>query len=634
MLQNLRDKAQGWIAWVIIGLIAFTFVIFGTESLFNSRGDSQVVAKVQGTDISARELDIAYKRYLHQPGSESLAQLDPSFVKKELLQSMIDETIMMNGATKMGLRVSPQRINITLNSVPFFMVDGQFSEESYARFLANADYTNQSFRHLLQMSLLKQQLQQGLMQSSFSLTNDVESLIQFILQKRDVRYVTIPREPLEKEASIKEEDIKQYYDNHLKDFMTEEQVALEYVVLSLKDLMDQYHPQDDEIRAYYKENAASFNQPERIHVAHILISLPKNADEKTIAAADEKIKEIQKRIKAGESFEALAKEYSDDKASNANGGSLEWFIRGEMVPEFEKAAFALDKKDQISPPVKTEFGYHLIKLIEKQKEKSRDFGTVRDDILNKMKHEWAQEQLATKGDQLNDIIFDHPDSLQPAADKLGLTIQKTDLFTRSNGVKDPLLQNPIVMAAAFNPSVKDDKNNSEMLKLDDENYLVLRVSKLIPSKQKTLSDVTPEILKILKLKESTALASKQANEMFASIEKMKADQNRLLTQYSWKEQKDLTRQSTAISPDLVESAFSMPTPNGKEGDFKVVSLENGDAAVLWLTKVSDGSLSNLTKEEKENYQAQLTKHFGELEYALYATHLIKDAKVEKKLDNI
>ncbi|MBS0287525.1 MAG: SurA N-terminal domain-containing protein [Proteobacteria bacterium] len=632
MLQSLRDKAQGWIAWIIIGMIAITFILFGTENFFKS-GRDNTVADVQGTPISVQELDMAYKRYLNQAGNESVAKLDPTFVKKEILQSMIDETIMMSDAKKIGLTISQQRIGLMLNSIPFFIKDGHFSEDAYARFLMNTGYTDKSFQSYIKTALIKQQLEQGLMQTSFSLPSDLDTLVKYILQKRDFRFLTIDRAALEKDIVLKDDEIKAYYEKHLNDFKTEEQVAVEYVVLSLQKLMDEYQPTEEEIQAYYHENAALFNDPERVQVAHILISVPKNADEKTFKAANERILDIQNRLKKGESFESLAKSLSDDKTSAVNGGKLEWISKGEMIPEFEKSAFALANKGDVSEPVHTEFGLHLIKLLDKQKAKSKSFDTVKDDIVAKMKHESAQEKFATLADNMNDLAFDHADSLQPIVDKLGIKIEKSDYFTKTAGPKEKILQNALVTTAAFNPNVKDDKNNSDLIKLDPENYLVLRVSNVIASKQKPLEEVKSEIVKTLLFDKSTLEAKTKATSLLDKITKNNMPLDKVQSEFSWSTATDVSRSSSKAQPDLVEAAFGMAYPTDK-GSFKLVQLENGDYAIVWLTKVVDGDMSKLSAQEKESFNDQLSKHFGELEFALYATELLKEAKVQKYLDKL
>ncbi|MGD9591990.1 MAG: SurA N-terminal domain-containing protein [Candidatus Berkiella sp.] len=632
MLQSLRDKAQGWIAWIIIGLIAITFILFGTENFFSSNASSHIVAKVQGSEITSQELDNAYKRYVNQAG-DSVAQLDQQLVKKELLQSMIDETIMMDDAAKMGLTVSAQRIGLMLNSIPFFLVDGNFSPDAYQRFLISSGYTDASFKNYIKTALIKQQLEQGLMQTAFSLPTDLQALVKFILQKRDFRYFTISRQSFEKQVNTTEDEIRAFYDKHLENFKTPEKVSLEYVVLSLPKIAQAYQPKEEDVQAYFSENSAAFHQPERVEVEHILVAVPKNAKESDLITAKERILAAANRIKKGESFEKVAKEVSDDTASKQNGGKLEWINKGEMIPEFEKAAFNLHKKNDVSEPVRTDFGYHLIKLIDKQAAKAKKLDEVKNEIISKMKHEWAQDKFAKMGDDLNDLAFDYPDSLQPVIDKLGLELNHSEFFSKLEGPKESLLQNPNVIAAAFNSQVKDDKNNSELIKLDEENYLVLRVGNVQASTQKPLDEVKPEITKTIVFEKTEQLAKAQAKADFDKIVQDKMPLDKVQTAFTWTDAKEVTRNTTTPDPQMVEAVFGMANPSSS-GSFKELKHDNGDYSIIWLTKVENGDISKISEQERQSFSAQLAKHYGELEFALYVTQLIKDAKVQKFEDRI
>lgn len=630
MLQNLRDKAQGWMAWVIVGLICLTFVLFGAESLFRSSGDRKqvVVAKVNGAKISGFDLDTAYQQFIRQPANESVGLLDPHFVKKELLQSLIDETVLLHAAQDVGMRISPALIQSTLSTIPFLNQGGQFSFENYQQFLHNTQLTDRGFRALLRDSLLKQQLQQGIIQTSFSLPNELKELVKFFLQKRDFRYLTFAQGPFVQKVTITEDEIKKYYDEHQKDFMTNEEISLEYVHLSLDGLLKKYNPTEKELHSFYEQNLALFKEPEKVHVKHILVAVGQNADNQSLDKANERIKEIQQKLKEGQSFEKLASEYSEDKASAQNGGELGWFTRGEMVPKFENAAFALEKAGQISEPIRTQFGFHLIKLIEKQADKQKTFAQAKNDIIEKIKQQWAEEQLANMGDEMATLAYDHPDSLLPIAEKLSLPIEKTELFTQQAGPKEALLQQPAVLAAAFSASVKEDKNNSDILKLDDNSYLVVRAAKYISAKQKPLNDVTADIQDNLLKEKSQALAQQQAQVLYQQLTQSKKEElSAKLAQHSWQEERDAGRSTS--NNELLEAVFSMPRPQNDEAVFQVAQLENGDSVLIWLTKVTDGSEDTLTAEQKENYQTALTQNIGQLEYALYATHLFKAADVKK-----
>lgn len=633
MMQVLRDKAQGWIAWVIVGLVGITFVLFGAGSLFDRDHRNQVVATVNGNKITGMELDNVYQRFMQQNGA-GLQNVDSNDVKKELLDTLIQQKTLLQATEHLGMTVSQQRIFSMLGSLPFLQVDNQFSEESYLQFLGKNHFTDVQFRALLRDALLREQLQQSIIPTSFVLSNDLQDLAKYMLQKRDFRFAIISKEPFEKSAKVSDDDIKQYYEKHLKDFMTEEALSLEYVHLSLPELVKNIHASDQEVQQFYQENSSNFSEPPSVHVAHILINLPKNADAKALSEAEAKLATIQKRLKAGESFEDLAREFSDDKESGAQGGDLSWLNPGEMFPEFEKVAFALDKANPISEPLRSQYGFHIIKLLERKNEKVKPFNDVKAQATLAYKRQQAEEQFVNMADELSTIAYDNPDSLQKANDKLKLPIHKTEVFTKAQGSKEPLIQNPQVVTAAWSAQVKDNKNNSDLIKLDDENYVVVRVGEYHPSQQKTLADSQAKIKEILLTKIGEEKVKEEADKVIAELEK--ADANKIAKVMSdhdlrWEEKQNVQRNTKeAIDPAIISKIFTLPRPNDKEAMIKTVHLANGDYAIVWLTEVRDGEPSSLSATDREAYQAQLSKHMGELEFAMYASYLYKEAKIDIK----
>jgi len=633
MMQVLRDKAQGWIAWVIVGLVGITFVLFGAGSVFDRDHRNQVVATVNGNKITGSELDNVYQRFMQQNGA-GLQNIDSNDVKKELLDSLIQQKTLLQATEHLGMTVSQQRVFSTLGSLPFLQVDNQFSEDSYIQFLNKNHFTDTQFRTLLRDALLREQLQQSIIPTSFVLSNDLQDLAKYMLQQRDFRFVVINKEPFEKAAKVTDSDVKEYYNKHLKDFMTDEALSLEYVHLSLPELIKNVQATDQEVQQFYQENSSSFSEPPSVHVAHILIQLPKNADAKAVGEAQAKIATIQKRLKAGESFEDLAKEFSDDKESGAMGGDLSWLNPGEMFPEFEKVAFSLDKANPISEPLKSQYGFHIIKLLDRKNEKVKPFAEVKAQAALQYKRQHAEEQFVNMADELSTIAYDNPDSLQKVNDKLKLPIHKTEVFTKAQGPKDALMQNPQVFTAAWSTQVKDSKNNSDLIKLDDENYVVVRVNEYIPSKQKSLEESFTAINNILVAKMGAEKVKEKTDKVFGELQK--ADANKIAQVMSehdlrWEERQNIQRSTKEpIDPAIIQMAFSLPRPNDKEQMIKSVPLANGDFAIVWLTEVRDGEHSSLSATEKEAYQGQLSKHMGELEFAMYASYLYKEAKIEIK----
>ena len=628
MLQDLREKSQGKIAWIIIGLISLTFVLVGAESVFDFAGNrSKTVAEVNGQKITASEVETLYQQVLQQADKEAL-KIAPEQLKKELLQSLIDKTVLTQRMERLGMEISPQRLSSFIAAMPNFRApNGEFSKELYQRFLASTGYSDATFRAIITENLLREQLQQGVLKTEMTPESDLHDLVKYLYQKRSVRYAEVPKAPFKARVGVNDTDIKAYYDEHKKDFMTQEQIALEYIHLSFDKLLADFKPTDAEIEKFYNDNVAMFSDPERVHVAHILIALPKEADEDAVKTAKAKVEEVQNKIKAGESFDSLAKQYSQDQGSAAQGGDLQWLESGEMVPEFEKAAFALKKTNQISSPIRTEFGFHIIKLVEKKEHKVQPFTEVKSDVLTKMKQEWAQEELANKADQLTALAYDHPDSLQAAADKLKINIDKTDLFSAQTGPKEPVLQNTAVLNAAFSNTVKDDKNNSDLIKADDKNYIVVRVMKHVPAAQKPIDEVKAEIEAKLIDKKAEALAKQSAEEMLKTASSFIPS--------DWKTLQNVNRNEKNIEPALLEGIFSLPrAQNPTDQSLKMIQMKNGDFAVVALTSVEDGSISQLPSEDLDNFKNALSKHWGELEFALYANQLIKEAKIQKYPENL
>lgn len=633
MLQSLRDKAQGWMAWIIITLIAITFVLFGASNFLDMGRETQIAAKVNGKKITVRELDIAYDNQLQQPGNEALQSLDQYEVKKDILQTMIEQTVITQQALRSGMRISSHYITSTIHSLPFLQVDKQFSPEAYRRLLQNYNYTEKTFRTLVADDLIRGQLQQGIAQTAFVTAADLDQAIALVQQQRSFRVTRFPREAYERQVTVTPEDIEQYYKAHLADYKTDEKVKLAYVMVALPDLVKQFNPDEKTIETYYKSHISEFTQPEKMHIAHIMIGVPSNADKEAEDKALAKVASIQDQLKHGRSFADLAKETSDDPASATNGGVLAWYSQGEMMPEIEKASAQL-KPGQISEPVKTRFGYHLIELLERHPSKVESLDAVKSQIMTQLKNQMAEEKFMQAVDDLGTLSYDAPDSLQPVADKLGLTIHTTGLFGRNEAPEDPLLKNPAVTAAAFSPSVAEDKNNSDVIKIDEGHYIVLRAVDYVPQLQMPLTDVTAAVQKRLIEERSSDLAKQAALEAQATMLEAKATMvNDVMHKYSWNNHENVTRLDNSVNSDILNGAFALPdTPQTNDRLMKVVSYDKGDYALVWLTGVKNGEPSALTAEEKEGFAELLVRHLGQLDYMLYVKGITNEAKITNKWD--
>ncbi|HET9843726.1 MAG TPA: SurA N-terminal domain-containing protein, partial [Gammaproteobacteria bacterium] len=340
MLQKIRDKSQGWFAWVVIGLIALTFILIGTGTYFGSE-PNDVLAKVNGQEITQADVNQYYERLLLQQGSNS-SNFDAKQIKQYALEVLMQEAALKATAKEKGLRVSKDQILQVIAQDNNFYDKGEFSNEKYHQLLAQNYFTPQQYQDLIEFQFLIAQLQHGLMQTNFSLKNELNTLFKFLDQKRNFTYHIVNHKEFLNQVSVNDQEIKEYYDAHRDQFMTEEQIKIQYLELNTKDLKKDISYTESDLEQFYQDKIDLYTEPQKIKVAHILVAFDAQ-DAKAKDAAIAKINNIKTKLSQGESFAKVAQQYSDDKLSAKNGGELSWITQGEaaLIADFEKAAFAM-----------------------------------------------------------------------------------------------------------------------------------------------------------------------------------------------------------------------------------------------------------------------------------------------------
>lgn len=629
MLQELREKAQGWIAWVIVILIALTFILFwGSGDFFSSgQSSSQTIAIVNGDKITAQDLESRYENVIRQQDS-ALAKLEPEVVKKQLLDNLIEEKTLIQSAEKMGLVVSPHRVDMFIRNSPIFIKDGHFSREAYYRFLNGMGVSDKDFKEMLATQLLQQQLYAGFANTAFVVESEIENFLQYYKQKRSFKYTTLSKKDFEP-TDISEEEIKTYYDNNIDQFYTPEKIAIEYVKLDLDELKAKYQPEDALLKTFYQDNLYLFTDAEKRLPAHILIQLSKDANDEEIAQAKSKISELESRLKEGDEFELLAKQYSDDAGTKEEGGRLDWIVKGEIgLPDFDNEVFKL-AKGEVSKPIKTEYGYHLVKMLDIKEEQKHSFDEVKDQVLQAVQERWAEDEMINLADQAANLAYEHPDSLLPIADKLDLNIYQTPLFDRKTGPNDLLVNHALVLDAAFSDYVKMDANNSDIIKVNDNVYIILRVTESIPSQLESLEAVSADIKAILVDKHSREMAKTAAERMKQEL----LAKPQSFSDIDWIEKIAVTRTDSGIEPSLLSSAFEFPRIHEEETVVEVVQLENGDYALLWLMDIIDDNNEDLSDFERSQLEEQLAQQLGELDFLLFAKERFNKASIKNEMKN-
>lgn len=623
MLQNIRDNSQGWIAKTIIGIIVALMAFTGIEAIFQaSTNTKQDVAKVNGEEITQTELsqavDMQRRQLMQQLGKDFDASLlDEKLLREAALKGLIDRKLLLQGAADSKFGFSEAALDQVILQTPEFQVDGKFNAERFDQVIRQLGYSRLQFRQMLTQEMLIGQVRAGIAGSGFVTDAEVLAFARLEKQTRDFATVNIKANP----AAVKltDDEVKAYYDQHAKEFMTPDQVVIDYLELKKSSFFDQVSVKDDELQAAYQKETA--NLAEQRRAAHILIEVN---DKVTEAQAKAKIEEIQARLAKGEKFEALAKEFSQDPGSANNGGDLGFAGPGVYDPDFEAALYALNK-DQVSAPVRSTFGWHLIKLLGVEAPQVPTFASLKDKLTRELKTQQVEQRFVEATKQLEDAAFEASDLAQPASD-LKLTVHTSAPFGREGG--EGVAANRAVVTAAFSPEVLDEGANSTAIELDPETIIVLRAKEHRKPAQLPLESVAAAIRTQMAKERASAAAKTHADELIASLRDGKTPLNQPVDGQAWKVTEAATRSQETIDPAVLQALFRMPKPAAKDKPtFTTVNLADGSLVIVRLNGVNEAAAP--TDEEKAQYRRFLASRVGQQDFAAYRKQLETKADIKK-----
>lgn len=623
MLQTIREHTQGWIAGVIISLVILSFVLWGVHSYFQGGGPNNIVAVVNGIDVTKEQLTVAYERLRRQMQSQSggiAINKDDNTLKSRALNGIIELEVLKQASISERFGVSESQIDNYLQSMPEFQLDGRFSLDRFQEILSSTMLSISDFLDIIRTGLLIDQPRLGVMLSSFSLPDEATRTIALVDQERNIDFVTIPLQYFQSQAiTISPASIEEYYNKHQNDFMTPEQVNIEYLELSLKDLASRFSPTESMLKNFYNENINSYTQPMEWELSSLLIPVPENPSQDDWASAQAKMSKVIETLQKGGSFDTMAAQHG--KVSIPTG----MIILNQVPAELQKAVASLNAKDQLSQPVKTTQGLVLLKVINISEPKIQTFEQVQDKVREAYVRQHAEEKFAEMRDQLADLTYANPSSLQTAASDMGLTLKTSELFSKEKPGKD-IAQYKKIRDAAFSNEVLNLQNNSDVIQINPENVAVIRVKSHINSKLIPLKDISSQIADKLRAEEADARALKFANDLKAKLEKG-GDQLQSVEaeKFIWTKLGYIGRYSNKIDSAVMDTAFRLPHPAAGKVVYGVTRLPGGYGVVA-VNAVKDGSLD----DKKLNvFSEQIQNSLGFLEYALYKDSQMNKAKIVK-----
>ena len=630
MLQLIRDHATGWIAWGIVILICIPFALWGIYD-YVSPNPTVSVATVDGTELTFNQYRQAYQKHRNRlrqllGAQVDLSELDEGLIRRQTLDSLIQEQLLVQTALADGFRIGDEQLAKAIHAQEPFQEDGNFSAALYEIWLRNQGYSPDQFEYELRRSLLTEQVISGVGGSAFVTDSEILSLSRLIGQTRSFFELTIPLSRFEN-IEISEDSVERYFADHSTTLVTSEAVSIEYVELTREALLDEVEISEDELLARYEANKVNFIQPERREASHILLLLPEGSDELSSAQLKAQAHAIRERLMAGEDFTALAKEYSQDPGSSGKGGSIGFFERGDMVPNFETAAFALELYD-ISEVVQSRFGFHIIKLTGIEPGRTKSFEEARIEIEEELRSNQADQFYYEQLDELEIIAFEVPDTLEVAANELGLEIKKTPFFTREGSTPDSMAANQKVVRAAFSEDVLIAGNNSSAIGLPNNRAIVLRVIDYEPVREQTLEEARASIVNKLRDEQARTRISQLAND---SIDQLRHGSSRemvaAILNIEWISHSEATRTSSSINRAVMEKVFELPRPTAGLESYATVTLPIGDQVLIALTDVGEDSAQDLNEEQKLSLGQKIAGEYARSVFNAYVRSLRDQADI-------
>tara|TARA_R110002072_G_scaffold121598_3_gene255518 strand:+ start:21433 stop:23304 length:1872 start_codon:yes stop_codon:yes gene_type:complete len=605
MLQNIRQNVQGTAAKIIVGLIVISFSFFGLESILVSGGGSEI-AEVNGEPIYPQQLqqalDTQKRRLIAMMGEN----LDPSLLDDErlgpqALEALINRELLMQSATEMGLSVSDSEIGAVVASMEQFQVDGVFSPELYRNVLSSAGYTPAYFKQSLHDDMLLGQLRSGIAGSEFVTPAELEANTRIVSEQRDLRYFTIPRESIASNPQITDKQLQAYYDAHQDSFRTPESVDLDYLELTL----DQFRKpvKDSAIQEAYQQAIRGSEFKAQNRVSHILFESDDDG------ARAQRIEQAQQELASGASFAEVARTFSDDIGSADRGGDL-GYTSGDTFPAPMEDAIAQLEPGVVSDPVTTEAGTHLIVVTERKPGEAPSLEEMRAELQESIQESEARVVLLRTVEALKDLSFNAEDLEYPAKE-LELTVKRADAVSRTGN--EGLFSNPALVEAAFSEDVLEAGNNSEVIELPQNKFVVVSVRHHNQPEVKPLAEVRDEVLAAVTDEANRAAVMAQARQALQQLSAgVPMQQIAGAGEYPLQVELGVDRGNTVVQPEVLRRLFELPAPDTGVQSADVVMMPNGDAVVVQLLQVSTGEYASLPAAERAQLQQALTGEFSGL----------------------
>ncbi len=643
VLQTIREKLTGILAGVFFAVLIIPFAFVGVNSYFTADAVNSV-AVVNEQEITLNDFNQSFQNYRRRMQSIMGAnfdaeQFDQAIVRREHLDTMIDQELLAQLSIEAGLSVADDRLAMAIREIPAFQVDGVFNADVYQSRLLAQGRTPKQFENDMRAQMIMGQFPSSIATSAISTSWELGGYVSLQEQKRAFQAILVPAQLDESEnvdsetgdpeavdsteeadielaeaadalveEAVEEEAILAWYESHTDDYRSEERIIIQYLELDAAMLGGDIAPDEEQLMALFEEQESRFISPETRLASHILIEVDSQAPELDIESARQEAEDLAVRARDGEDFITLARDNSQDAGSAPDGGDLGWVEPGFMVKAFEDALYELTLENPISDAVQSGFGWHIIYLRDVRPAEGMTFAEARPVILEEYQADKDERRFLEQADRLVDIIYEDPTTLDAAAVELGLEINQAGPFGRAGG--DGISANPEVVKASFSDLVMLQGVVSDPVDLAENHLVMILMKEHLPEALLPLEEVRNRVVQSVLGQRAMDAAQFRANEILAQVSSG-ADLSVLSAENELELLADeaATRNSPAVRSDLLQDLFLMEAP-GEDGPLNEVLKLSDGYAVVQLQSVTDGVLSEEDVLKAQSYNRRISNATG------------------------
>ena len=582
---SMHDKMKGVFARVILGIVILSFALFGVETYNTAGGSAETIAEVGDSKILRQDYEEEFKRQqtkLREAGERNPAVLNSPALKTKVMESFINERMLLSKASKLGYSANEAAILSYIHNSPELQENGKFSEERFQRFLDNKRLTLKQYLAGFSQEQLTQDMLGSQAQSVIVSRTLAAHLAGILSEQREVSKAVMVASTFTAQAKIDPAQLQAYYDTHPELTRIPEQARVEYILFSPETVLGQLQVSEADGKAYYAAHIAQFTDPENREVAHILVRASADAKPEERKAAEEKAQQLLLQAqKNPAAFGELAKQNSQDPLTAPKSGSFGMIQRGTIFQQVEEAAFAM-KAGEVRGPVQTAAGYHIVLLKSIAPVSQRSFEAVKDRVMEAAKRDTAMRKFNDELEPFGDAVYSKSDSLKYAAEKYKLTIQTSEWFGRQ-GPAQGVLKNERLLNAIFSSDAIQNKRNTEPVEVSANTLIAARILDYKPAGNKSLAAVKEVIESQLGKEQASNIARKQGEQFLAELQQGKSPSAVTFSAPTKIGREDLAKagmELAAMEAVYRASPKKLPAYTG-------LTLANGDYALYRISGVSN-----------------------------------------------